>query len=227
MKKNKTLAYMLAATLLVGGTFVGTKALFTDELNTVGDLAISTGDVDIEVVPNEGEISNEWKLNRNGAELSDGTNIGLTNDDSTTGTITEDDWNGITSSKKANNLKPGDVLTKTITVQNQGTLVAELDLTTNENIQSQLGVLSGLITATGTITDEDKKLYPGETTTIELTLTVENKGGKHSTSTNTTVTDNNYNTDGIEDHKIDLKNAWVLTATQQNGDDYTTALPNN
>ena len=30
MKKNKTIAYMLAATLLVGGTFLGTKALFTD-----------------------------------------------------------------------------------------------------------------------------------------------------------------------------------------------------
>ena len=28
MKKNKTIAYMLAATLLVGGTFVGTKAWF-------------------------------------------------------------------------------------------------------------------------------------------------------------------------------------------------------
>ncbi len=41
MKKNKTIAYMMAAMLLVGGTFVGTKALFTDQVDATGEISIS------------------------------------------------------------------------------------------------------------------------------------------------------------------------------------------
>ena len=43
MKKNKTIAYMLAATLLVGGTFAGTKALFESKVTAQTDLVITTG----------------------------------------------------------------------------------------------------------------------------------------------------------------------------------------
>ncbi|MGL5328942.1 MAG: hypothetical protein ACRDD7_06715 [Peptostreptococcaceae bacterium] len=230
MKKNKTLAYALAATLLVGGTFLGTKALFTDTLDTVGELAISTGDVDIEVIANEDGATNEWVLNRNGSELSDGTNTELKEEDKP-GLVPsisggEDTWENITASKKANNLKPGDVLEKTITVQNQGTLVADLDLTTNEDIKSKLGPLSDLIEVSGTINDDDEILNPGDKTTLTLTLTVTNKGGQHNKQ-DSIDTSKGYNTNGIENHKVDLKNAWELIATQQNGDTTTTPLQNN
>ena len=49
MKKNKTVAYMLAATLLVGGTFAGTKALFEDTERAESKLILNTGKVDISV----------------------------------------------------------------------------------------------------------------------------------------------------------------------------------
>lgn len=64
MKKNKTIAYALAATLLVGGTFVGTKALFTDKADATTDLVLTTGKVDVEV--------NEGKWSRNGVESDNG-----------------------------------------------------------------------------------------------------------------------------------------------------------
>ena len=48
MKKKKVAALALAASLLVGGTFIGTKALFTDSIENVGEISISTGDLDIE-----------------------------------------------------------------------------------------------------------------------------------------------------------------------------------
>ena len=72
MKKNKTIAYMLAAALLVGGTFVGTKALFTDKIETAGELQISTGDVNIEIIE-----PSKWALIRNGNELKEGTKSSL------------------------------------------------------------------------------------------------------------------------------------------------------
>ncbi|WP_042277302.1 hypothetical protein [Faecalimicrobium dakarense] len=49
MKKNKTIAYALAATLLVGGTFVGTKAWFTNEETVTSELVIVTGGIGLEV----------------------------------------------------------------------------------------------------------------------------------------------------------------------------------
>lgn len=49
MKKNKTIAYALAATLLVGGTFAGTKAWFTDKEVVDNKLNITTGTLDIDV----------------------------------------------------------------------------------------------------------------------------------------------------------------------------------
>ena len=56
MKKNKTIAYMLAATLLVGGTFVGTKAYFTDRAEAKANLVLSMGDVDVDVDESQGWI---------------------------------------------------------------------------------------------------------------------------------------------------------------------------
>lgn len=61
MKKNKMIAYALAATLLVGGTFAGTKALFTNEATIDNDLVIETGKVDIQAVNDTGWILNGEK----------------------------------------------------------------------------------------------------------------------------------------------------------------------
>ena len=205
MKKNKTIAYMMAAMLLVGGTFVGTKALFYNELDTIGELAISTGDVDIAVSNHEDE---GWELSRNGGEYGDGTTIKVGRADSISGELPESDtWDDIDSSTpRANNLKPGDELTKTVKIKNTGTLVAQLELT-QDQIENKLGVLKGLITATGEVSKPFIK--PGEEATVKLTLKVSNLGGKHNE-------EGSFNTDDIENTKINLKDAWKLKATQQN-----------
>lgn len=112
MKKNKTVAYALAATLLVGGTFLGTKALFTDKVDVAGELKISTGDVDIDVIEDT-----SWKLIRLGNDSNTGTN----ND----------------SGDKLNfdNLKTGDKIERTVKVKNDGTLKAQLELGVTENFE--------------------------------------------------------------------------------------------
>ncbi|MDU3337233.1 TasA family protein [Paraclostridium bifermentans] len=100
MKKNKTIAYALAATLLVGGTFVGTKALFTDKAEAYNDLVITMGKLDINV--EEGE----WKIENDNTESSN-----LTNNDRFT------------------NVKPGDSFLKEVTITNDGTLDQVIDVT--------------------------------------------------------------------------------------------------
>lgn len=49
MKRNKLLSFLLAGTLLVGGTFLGTKALFSDSEQSENALILTTGKVDINV----------------------------------------------------------------------------------------------------------------------------------------------------------------------------------
>lgn len=201
MKKNKTIAYMMAATLLVGGTFLGTKALFTDSIENVGEISISTGDLDIQA-----EDTN-WVLNRNGSEHKDGT---MNVDDLEGNDEGELLSNDITRTKSfANNLKPGDKLTKTVKVTNKGTLVVgNLSVTKNED-NINLGHLEGLITVSEGELGKTS-LKPGESTDLTLEIVVENKGGQHNKE--------GYNTDDIEDATITLKDAWTLNATQQNPD---------
>lgn len=201
MRKNKTIAYMLAATLLVGGTFVGTKALFTDSIENVGEISISTGDLDIEV-----DDAN-WVLNRNGIEHGDGTQ-NVEDPEGNGQSMDENMSNDITRTKAfANNLKPGDKLIKTVRVTNKGTLaVGNLNVTKNKD-NIKLGALEGLITVSeGTL--GKTSLIPGESTELQLEIVVENKGGQHNKE--------GYNTDDIEDATIMLENAWTLNATQQN-----------
>lgn len=203
MKKNKTVAYALAATLLVGGTFLGTKALFTDRVDDVGELAISTGDVDIEVLE-----SSQWELARNGNEHYDGTTVG--GDTGTTeGTLPDGgDAKDLSLTPFANNLKPGDVLTKTVTVKNEGTLIAELGIIKDETkMKQQLGVLSGLIDASNGELNK-KTLKPGEQAEVNLTLTVKDEESLHNIS--------GHNKDDIENTVVKLTDAWTLTAKQQN-----------
>lgn len=186
MRKNKTIAYALAATLLVGGTFLGTKALFTDKVDVAGELKISTGDVDIEVIN-----QTDWTLDRNGDEANTGTNH-------------EDG--------SLDNIKPGDVLTKEITIKNAGTLIAEVNLVRNEKVN--LGVLDGFLTLEETLDKgnnvDNLTLNPDEEKTVELKISA-NGPGLHNKE--------GYNTDEIEKETVDLTSAWTLNAKQQDPKD--------
>ena len=99
MKKNKTIAYMLAATLLVGGTFVGTKAWFTDTKTSHSDLIITTGNLGIDIIDYE-----EWfSANKDNEALT-------------------------TNGKYFENVKPGEGFGKIVVVENQGTLATKLSV---------------------------------------------------------------------------------------------------
>lgn len=211
MKKNKTIAYMLAAALLVGGTFVGTKALFTDKIETAGELQISTGDVNIKV--NE---TSEWALIRNGSELKEGTNI---MDTQGKDGFAPDEGYGITNNRDivpeapfANNLKPGDELRKVVTIKNIGTLNAKISLDSSK-VSEKLGSLKDFITAKETSFNDANGngiLEPGEVGSIWLTLTADQESVHNKTG---------VNNDTQEDTIVDLTNAWVLTATQTTRED--------
>ncbi|GAA0102370.1 hypothetical protein UT300012_30850 [Paraclostridium bifermentans] len=191
MKKNKTIAYALAATLLVGGTFLGTKALFTDKIDTVGELKISTGDVDIEVI---GE--NKWKLHRQG-------------DDKNTGTGNEDG-----NKLDFDNLKTGDYLTKTIQIENKGTLKANIDLQKNELVEIPYGFTgSATLSEINNVNNEDKILLPNEKAEVVLNIKLV-EGGLHNEDFNLSM-----NTDNKEESSINLKDAWILNAQQVNGNE--------
>lgn len=182
MKKNKTVAYALAATLLVGGTFLGTKALFTDKVDTVGELSISTGDVDIEAT-----TAQDWKLARNG----------------------EDDSKGTTGPAQFDNLKFGDVLTKKVTITNEGTLKVILTLDENKDKTSKLpdGIEFNATFKDGDNDLSGKVFEPGQTATVELKLEV-TKGSEHS------KTEKLINSDAQEEQIIDLEDGFIINAQQ-------------
>ena len=188
MKKNKTIAYALAATLLVGGTFAGTKALFSDEAKVTGELSISTGDVDITTTG----VENDWKIVRNG-----------------------DENNGPSKEVTFDNLKVGDEITKQITVKNSGTLKAIVDLEANSQAFKKLNLPKGIeysATFAGEkITDEGyskKIMQPGETQTIELKLNVNGvDNDKHNAK-------GALNSDKNETRVFDLKDTYSLKAIQ-------------
>lgn len=182
MKKNKTIAYALAATLLVGGTFLGTKALFTDKVDTVGELSISTGDVDVEA-----KTTKDWTLVRNGEDANEGT----------TGPVQFD------------NLKFGDVLTKEVTITNEGTLKAILTLNENEDKTGQLpnGIEFNAAFKNANEELSGKVFEPGQTATVELKLEV-TEGSEHS------KTEKLINSDAQEKEIIDLKDGFIINAKQ-------------
>ena len=189
MKKNKTIAYLMAATLLVGGTFLGTKALFTDQDDMVGEISISTGDLDIEVT-NKGE----WELHTNGE------------DDNKFGT-------GEALGKvKFDNLKHGDYIEKTVTITNQGTLKAIVDLQENEEVEAKLpdGMeYTATITQDGqrSNTIENIEMASGESIKVNLKLTVTGSG-LHSKDNET------INSDVLEGKIINLQNTYIVKAEQ-------------
>lgn len=121
MKKNKTVAFMLAATLMVGGTFLGTKAWFTDQGIASNNLVITMGNLDIEVsndVPS-GVDSNAssiegWYLVKNGNVDDNSAKVDI----------------------NISNLKPGDKLVRKIKVENKGSLAQEINVTTSSSKKS-------------------------------------------------------------------------------------------
>ena len=185
MKKNKTIAYMLAATLLVGGTFVGTKALFTDEIDAVGELSISTGDVDI-----DSQVIQDWTLERNGYELDTGT--------SDEGRLAQFE-----------NLKTGDKLTKKVEIINKGTLKAVVNLKEDESITRKLpdGIeYKATLTNNANEDINGSVIAPGYNAIIDFTIEVVGDG-KHNS-------ENSLNSDEQEKTIIDLNDSYVLEAQQ-------------
>ena len=186
MKKNKTIAYMLAATLLVGGTFVGTKALFTDEVSTAGELSISTGDLDIEVT------GGEWERITSG----------------------QDPVEGVTDGVDFDNLKTGDILEKEITVKNNGTLIAEVKLeeTNNHSVVLPKGIE---YTAVFDNNKQERTFNPNEESTVTLQIKVTG-GGQHIKNEQLTgnETAEQLNSDAQEKKVLDLKDSYNLTAKQ-------------
>ena len=102
MKKNKTIAYMLAAALLVGGTFVGTKAYFTDSVESKTNLILSMGDVDVSAE------DTEWKYETTVHGKKEATAFRLLNSDSFM------------------NVKPGDKFIKEVIIKNSSNIDTDL-----------------------------------------------------------------------------------------------------
>ena len=100
MKKNKTIGFMMAAVLLVGGTFMGTKALFTDKAEATNNLVITMGNLDINTKEEEWQITTSDEI----------------------GKETTQNASNIT------NVKPGDRFLKKVTITNNGSLNQKLDI---------------------------------------------------------------------------------------------------
>lgn len=202
MRKNKTLAFALAASLLVGGTFVGTKALFTDVQQVAGELKISTGDVDIEVTD---KVAPKWTITRNNGNYTEAE-----------GTLDKDGDN-----KTFDNLKYGDKLTKTVNFENAGTLNALVSLDKDTNLDADINKLPEGIQFTAVFKQIDGKtkeettlnlneevlFEPGDKGKVEFTIEVV-EGGQHSKSEQT------INSDLQEVKEINLNNAYTLNANQ-------------
>ncbi len=112
MKKNKTIAYMLAATLLVGGTFVGTKAWFTASGTVDSGLVVTTGSMGLSVTEED-----NWTIVTPDGDRTEITNQGAKNN--------------------FENVKPGDDFEKQVTITNTGSLNQVLTVT-GGNINNNL-----------------------------------------------------------------------------------------
>ena len=187
MNKKRIISYVMAAALLVGGTFAGTKALFTDVVDAAGEISISTGDVDLKE-----EVVKPWTLVRNGDEInmsSDGTKAIF------------------------DNLKTGDIITKEVLVKNVGTLDALVEFDGNEEVLKNLpeGIEYTAVATMkqgGVLGHAPIPMKPSNVVKIQLEIKVTG-GGKHNE-------EGSLNSDDQERTKIDLRNSYILKATQKN-----------
>ena len=187
MNKNKVVGLALASALLVGGTFAGTKALFSDTVQVNNELVFSTGDLDIEQIIEPNQINGGWVLDRNGDESLDGVMDGIMN------------------------LKPGDKIKKTVTIKNAGVLDAKISI---EQLKEGgiIGSAAGAFTCSITGGDiENEILYAGHIREIELVVTMnEDAGGEHRKD----KTPGNYNTDYLEPQTLELNSLCKVSAKQ-------------
>lgn len=112
MKKNKTIAYALAATLLVGGTFVGTKAWFTASGEVDSGLVVTTGTMGLKVTEED-----NWTVTTLAGDKTE-----ITNKDN--------------SKNNFLNVKPGDTFKKEVTVENTGSLRQILEVSQAESTKT-------------------------------------------------------------------------------------------
>ncbi|MGL6106247.1 hypothetical protein [Romboutsia sp.] len=102
MRKNKTIAFTLAAMISVGAGALGTKGLFTDKETETNKFTITIGDLDV-----KSEVTKEWYVKSAGDKNIEGQPISEVN----------------------NKLQPGDVLAKDIKISNIGSLNQEIIIT--------------------------------------------------------------------------------------------------
>ena len=151
MNKNKVVGLALASALLVGGTFAGTKAWFTDVVETDTNLEISTGDLDIKQEEYQG-----WKLHTYRGEFN----------------IKGND-------EKLKSIQPGDRLTKIITIKNVGEIDAKINLSKIEGAIT--GSAAKAFSYSAEIMDgEDDNIYqPNLALNVKLTVTMNSAPGQH------------------------------------------------
>ena len=191
MKKNKTIAYMLAATLLVGGTFVGTKAWFSDQVTTDNGIKITMGTLDLELEEThtgKGEnLVKGWQLVREGEAESNNVS-----------------FNGMVN-KEFLNIRPGDKFERTITITNKGTLDQNVTVTkTTEGQLSNLFELS-VVNGSGELNTNNSsfKLNSGDSKTVKLRLT---PNAENLVNNDYNHANHDNNLDQVQDgHEFDLK----------------------
>lgn len=144
MKKNKTVAFMLAATLLVGGAFVGTKSMFYNEDVVENQLVITMGSVAVEA-----EVQG-WHL----MEL--GTTEGV-----------------VLDGTHAVNVKPGDTLSQTVKITNEGTLNQQLDAVHEDLTNIETPLPKGIEIKTNKDDIAGKILKPGESLYFKMDLIID------------------------------------------------------
>lgn len=156
MNKNRIMSLVLAGALLVGGTYVGTKAAFTSEDKIPQSITINTGTLKVNA-----EYEETWKIvNENSeAEMPQGSN----------------DLQVV-----LNNAKPGDTISRNFYIENYGTLnlngtVEVKDIDGLDVNVSYLGVTGG----NPTISQEEGKnlftidnLAPKTDALFEIVITV-------------------------------------------------------
>lgn len=198
MKKNKAMAYALAATLLVGGTFTGTKAWFSDKVTTDNGIKITMGTLDLEL--------DETKTVE-GDTLIKGWQLVRTREDTESKTGGR---NGQIASSFVE-IRPGDTFQRTFIVKNTGSLdqLVKVDNTASELNPEYKNLFDLTITGADNLTDGNTfRLNAGATQEVTLILTPD-----------ASKIDNKYNTksesyEGSEDnYTFDLTKLGQITLT--------------
>ncbi|RDY22508.1 hypothetical protein CHF27_013030 [Romboutsia maritimum] len=154
MKKNKTVAYMMAAALLIGGAGLGTKALFSDSAKADGnDLVITMGNLNVDTE------ESKWTVTS-----ADGTEIKDKN-----------------LENNFENVKPGDTFEKTVTIKNEGSLRQDLKVT-GGGIVAESNVIPGVEATSELYDNQEFSLAPGTSQDFKIKVKVsENMGGDYQT----------------------------------------------